>query len=1030
MHVLYLFSGHARKTSVAACLRQLAEGVDFNIVVDEVDICHTPDHDMTDKKQQAAILEKIRLRYYAAILVTPPCSTWSRVRGANTRGPPMIRSKGYPWGFPWLAAKFHLDLQLGNELVRFTIEVIKLVVACSRQHRVCWCAFFAEHPEDLGVIWREEDGKELHPASIWQLDDLRAAVDDSGELQLKTIAINQCCWGAPYRKPTRLISNMHLLLLDQAIAKAILAWYHPLRASSFAEVGMEKEEPEKAVEVPMKEVVDVPKTVPKRPRDPETGPTLHAVVDERKRRKVASGPPMKAYYKGETRTINDGGGLCSPGRWPPRSRNGLRGSKGVKLAAEVKKLYLQWLAKENAAGDEPLGTFWKMAAGKMTQSPFEKDIDEMRRSLDEFLRREGEKPDRLKGDRSSIVNFRRLRAALRIADDPDCDFLEIMASKGVPIGVDVEMPRTEAIFEEKTKWTVEGTDEDFQDIVAENYRSAEENAEDIRRQVKEDVEAGTIVRYTAAEAEEKFKGRLAVAALGAVPKELNSSKVRLIHDGSYSVDVNRRIRVKDKMRFPLVDDAASVLASVEDSIAVEEDKIRFSMVYDIAKAHRLIPVREEDWGLQAFRLPGLDGTGEKEEDIYCHTCGTFGVASAAYWWGRCAASLIRVAHGLAGVPLGLWHLLFADDGWMVATGKWFWRKILFWFFVMDLFEFPISWKKVSGGVVCQWIGYELDVKSFRIGISEKKRRWLQDWVDGKKKDGGALGRDVKSALGRLSFVAGALRHVRPFLGPLYAWSTILAPGTFAAFPVAVAILLDFVVDEVKRCPMRRAARVELASTDCFRVDAKAAGEEVVIGGWESYGGKPTHEARWFSIRLSRRVIPWAYAKGEPFRSIASLELLAVMVAVMLFSKEAAWKDGRRMIALPAYTDNLANMHVMRKFGSSRFPLSIVAMELACQLDRAQVELDLTWIPRGQNQEADDLTNEKFDDFDSGKRIVVSFEQLEWVLLDRLMERASELDEELKLHKTSKEAKRAAHLGATEASSSKRRKGEMKWKDPW
>ena len=32
--------------------------------------------------------------------------------------------------------------------------------------------------------------------------------------------------------------------------------------------------------------------------------------------------------------------------------------------------------------------------------------------------------------------------------------------------------------------------------------------------------------------------------------------------------------------------------------------MRFSVLYDIARAHRLIPVREEDWGLQAFRMPG------------------------------------------------------------------------------------------------------------------------------------------------------------------------------------------------------------------------------------------------------------------------------------------------------------------------------------------------------------------------------------------------------------------------------------------
>ena len=32
------------------------------------------------------------------------------------------------------------------------------------------------------------------------------------------------------------------------------------------------------------------------------------------------GPPMQCFYKGKHRTIHDGGGLCSPGRWPVDQR--------------------------------------------------------------------------------------------------------------------------------------------------------------------------------------------------------------------------------------------------------------------------------------------------------------------------------------------------------------------------------------------------------------------------------------------------------------------------------------------------------------------------------------------------------------------------------------------------------------------------------------------------------------------------------------------------------------------------------------
>lgn len=59
---------------------------------------------------------------------------------------------------------------------------------------------------------------------------------------------------------------------------------------------------------------------------------------------------------------------------------------------------------------------------------------------------------------------------------------------------------------------------------------------------------------------------------------------------------------------------------------LETAEERCSLVYDVKRAHKLIPVREEDWGLQAFRLPGE----RKDEGVYVHARGTFGIASAAY----------------------------------------------------------------------------------------------------------------------------------------------------------------------------------------------------------------------------------------------------------------------------------------------------------------------------------------------------------------------------------------------------------------
>eukprot|EP00913_Durusdinium_trenchii_P018268 g17163.t1 len=477
-------------------------------------------------------------------------------------------------------------------------------------------------------------------------------------------------------------------------------------------------------------------------------------------------------------------------------------------------------------------------------------------------------------DRSTEINFRRLAAVAQVLADEDYEFLEEVAPRGVPLGVDEELPRTPAVYEEKLKWTVEQTEEEFHDILADNYVSAEENSGDIARQVLEEVQKGTILRLSERDAREKFGGRLAVAALGAVPKEIGTTRVRLIHDGTYSVDVNRRIRVRDRMRFPLIDDAAAILRQVEEEKRERKEAIRFSVLYDIASAHKLVPVREEDWGLQAFRLPGEDSG-----DIFVHTRGTFGIASAAYWFGRAIGVVVRCCHRIMGRYMGVLHLIYADDGWLTATGVRFWKKILLWLFLFELLEIPVTWKKVRGGAEVDWIGYHLNVSTFERGINESKRRWIQGWIDTKLEQGGVLGRELKSVLGRLSFVAGALRHVRPFLAPLFSWSATLAGGTFAKFPDAVIILLEYVKGEVSRKPTRPLEPLMTAPIDIFRVDAKAAGEEIVIGGWETWKRVEQKHARWFSFRLNRRNAAWAYLKGDPFRSIATLELIGVLAAL-------------------------------------------------------------------------------------------------------------------------------------------------------
>ena len=675
VRVLYVFAGKQRQTSLRACLERLSSK-EFEILVEEIDIVHGDSHDLSKESVRHTWLERIRRGEFDAVLCTPPCSTWTRVRMANMKGPPPLRSLQYPMGFPWLKNYFKQQAELGNILVLFMVDVYHAANEAVVSQKISFIWLFSEHPEHLGRVTRQEDKWQMDPAAIWQLEAVRQFVDFSS-LQLVTLAFNQCCFGAHYKKPTRIITNLPALatwghngwpIFDQernylgpipqcycdvttTLAKqhnaeefrtTSTSAYPPEMDEALARALFEAMKSHSCLQSPSDGGIRFQdeKQEDKHVRaqsiheDEEQGAgesfETSGSEDEAWRGKVrerGGKGPMTAYYKGKHRMIHDGGGLCSPGRWPVESRRPVRKKTAVALVSAVRREFLKWVVKKGRGGKEE---FEKMARGEAKGSPFEEVRLAAREAIDKALEGLGLDPRRRPGDRDTEINFRRLAAMAEACHDEDYGYLREMAEKGVSIGVDEEMPRTPSVFEEKTKWAREFVETELMEIWADNYESAEEGKKDIWRQVDEEVESGSIKKFTEEGLKKEYGHRVAVAALGAVPKELGSEKVRLIHDGSYSVDINRRIKVRDRMRFPLIDDAAAVLVEAKEMAEGRKTNKRCSLVYDIKKAHKLIPVRKEDWALQAFRLPGE----RKEEGVYVHTRGTFGVASAAYYWQR------------------------------------------------------------------------------------------------------------------------------------------------------------------------------------------------------------------------------------------------------------------------------------------------------------------------------------------------------------------------------------------------------------
>ncbi|OLP77936.1 hypothetical protein AK812_SmicGene41941 [Symbiodinium microadriaticum] len=280
--------------------------------------------------------------------------------------------------------------------------------------------------------------------------------------------------------------------------------------------------------------------------------------------------------------------------------------------------------------------------------------------------------------------------------------------------------------------------------------------------------------------------------------------------------------------------------------------------------------------------------------------------------------------------------------------------------------------------------------TYKLGLSLKRATWLVEWLRLlARRTGKTEAKAFAQGLGRLGFASIALDWERPFLGPLHAWSSAVhgKPGPLT-LPTMVRVLCGWLADRLESGGRLQKPEplLEGAAPLSFFTDAKAEAGRAWIGGFlELVDGC---QGPWFSLEVVDSWAPWAFAKGDPGKVIAALELLATLVGVRLWVPDGDAKKTSR-VAIRGYTDNQSNESLLKKAMTTK---------------------------RDLNQLADDLTNENFASFDPNFRIDLEGEALEWRVLGRLVGYANSYFEELgeakrtkKVHAT-RFAKRARKLG--------------------
>ena len=141
--------------------------------------------------------------------------------------------------------------------------------------------------------------------------------------------------------------------------------------------------------------------------------------------------------------------------------------------------------------------------------------------------------------------------------------------------------------------------------------------------------------------------------------------------------------------------------------------------------------------------------------------------------------------------------------------------------------------------------------------------------------------------------------------------------------------------------------------------------------------------------MTRANAPWAFERGEPFRTVAALELFGTLLSLVAFS--ADWPaDMTGHVTIQGTTDNLGNTCIVSKLMTSKYPSVVVLAEIAARAKRGRLNLGLRWVPRDQNEHADALTNSDYSEFDSARRVDLQVEDIQWIVLTGYMKAAQEL----------------------------------------
>lgn len=895
---LYIFAGKKRESDVASYLKQLGKENGLDISCRNVDLLVDTKHDMTDEAFVKQLRGTIKRKEVHAVLMTPPCNTHSRARHSRLPGPPPVRSKKYPMGFPWLQGRLKKKVEESNYFMDLTWQV-------ARESSSVGIPFLAEHPEDLGLTATGE-----MPASLWST---QGTLDVAKEIRAETMALFQCQFDAATSKPTRLLSTFRFLPptngatiyhgwprfnkkgkylgpLPQRCShkrhKPLIGKLETLKQGHFMKhlrqhsqgngfktspaaaypPAMCKWIADMIVDHLLTSVVKTEKVLPKEGVEQESKKE-EKQEDEKEEAEEAT---KEAF--GQEKTQAD---VEKDPRILDTSDEDEPGVRKTKLSAHVggfgRCLVTNWGGRirefHDGAGICSPGRFlpenrkryaWK-GVGFLRHTLLDligKHIPDQKRMVFQLacghFKESPFTADMVTAARQAW--FETVRKSANITTDTINGVVP-----GQPFFLKAIGETLKAIGDPDWRILTESKRFNFADgmpigVGVRMPRTPAVFEKKVKWRKVDDTEfSPEMDNYSSATSkevvellekqfeEERHLDMMILMRTEEARKQFPGDQLRISAqgaekkpDGTYRVLHDATHGVRINNEV-LIRDQVRMPGGGEARTVMKESSKHPGPHFSL-----MLDVKKAHRRVktrkQDWGLQACRTNLTPPNHLWINVVGTFGVSSAGYWWGRLAACIGRMIWSLFRTDEKVWQLIFADDVRFQAHGPRMYSLILLGLLAWEMVGTPISWKKVRGGLEFEWLGYWLDYTRFEIGLSESRAAWLVAWGTRITTDRLVQMGDMAEGLGRLGFATGALEWGRPFLAPMFAWVSAAPSSAVLQVPFFILLTLSWLIEQLKSGRRTSSCRMDEKDLgEIFRSDSKGEEDYVVLGGWETKG---------------------------------------------------------------------------------------------------------------------------------------------------------------------------------------------------